>query len=363
MAMNHTHEASSDAGEPTPVHKDAIPVNPGILAVGCVAALLVSISISAGLGAVSVPSSTVVGILANKVVPGLVEQTWSQGREAIVWEIRLPRILLACLVGAGLSLVGAALQPVTRNSLADPHLLGISSGGAFGAILAIMHTGMFLGPATVPAMAFAGSLCATAMVLGLSSFAGASRAERLVLIGVAVSFVLMACANISIFLGDPRASHTVLFWMLGGLGLAEWGRLPMPLAALAVCGAYFWFKSQDFNAVTIGDESASTLGIPVARFRLEVFVVSALLTGVMVAYSGMIGFVGLMVPHIVRMIVGGNNARVIPCAALVGALLLVWCDAVSRTLMAPEVIPIGVVTGLAGGTFFIWLLRKRNAQL
>ena len=363
MAMFHARKASSSADGPAPAQRAAILVNPALLAVGCIAALLASISISAGLGAVPVPSSTVVGVVANKIVPGLVEQTWSQGREAIVWEIRLPRILLACLVGAGLSLVGSALQPATRNPLADPHLLGISSGGAFGAILAIMHTGMFLGPATVPALAFAGSLCATALVLGLSSFAGVSSAERLVLVGVAVSFVLMACANVSIFLGDPRASHTVLFWMLGGLGLAEWERLPIPLAVLAACGAYFWFKSQDLNAVTIGDESASTLGIPVVRFRLEVFVVSALLTGVMVAYSGMIGFVGLMVPHIVRMIVGGNNTRVIPCAALVGALLLLWCDAVSRTLMAPEVIPIGVVTGLAGGTFFIWLLWKRKTRL
>lgn len=323
-------------------------------------ALLVSLSIAVSVGAVSVPLGTVWGVLLNKLHPGVVERTWSLGREAIVWDIRFPRALLAMMVGAGLALVGASLQAVTRNPLADPHLLGISSGGAFGAILALLHTGLFLGLLTVPLLAFLGALMATGIVLGVSRVADASSADRLVLAGVAVSFIVMAAANVLIFLGDPRASHVVVFWMLGGLGLAQWSQLAYPLVILLACGAWLMSRAAALNAMTVGDETASTLGIAVARFRLLVFVVGALVTGVMVAFSGIIGFVGLMVPHIVRMLVGGDYRRVLPVSVLVGAIFLLWADIAARTVMAPEDMPIGIVTGLVGGAFFVWLLGRRQ---
>ena len=333
---------------------------PFILIAG-VFALVVSITVAIGVGAVPVSPSTVWGVILNKISPDLIKETWSKGREAIVWEIRFPRALLASMVGAGLAIVGAALQSVTRNPLADPHLLGISSGGAFGAILALLHTGMFLGLLTVPLMAFLGALVAAFLVLGVAQLAGAKSADRLILAGVAVSFIIMSCANILIFLGDPRATHTVVFWMLGGLGLAQWSQLTYPLVILILCGGYFWLKSGHLNAMTVGDETASTLGIPVARFRLKVFIVGALVTGVMVAFSGIIGFVGLMIPHIVRMLVGGDYARVIPISALAGAVFLVWSDIIARTLMAPEDIPIGIITGLIGGGFFLWLMGQSRS--
>lgn len=331
------------------------------LVLGGVASLLISLSVAVSVGAVPVSAGTVWGVLFNKLSPGLVEQSWSQGREAIVWDIRFPRALLAMMVGAGLAIVGASLQAVTRNPLADPHLLGISSGGAFGAILALLHTGLFIGLLTVPLFAFLGALGATAIVLGVSRFADATSADRLVLAGVAVSFIIMAGANILIFLGDPRATHTVVFWMLGGLGLAQWNQLVYPLIILLGCGAWLLSRAGALNAMTIGDETAATLGIPVARFRLLVFVVGALITGVMVAFSGIIGFVGLMVPHIVRLIVGGDYFRVLPMSALVGAVFMLWADIVARTVMAPEDMPIGIVTGLIGGIFFIWLLGRRGS--
>lgn len=330
------------------------------LIVGGLAALLLSLSVAISVGAVSVPVGTVWGVLLNKLSPDVIEPTWSKGREAIVWDIRFPRALLAMMVGAGLAIVGASLQAVTRNPLADPHLLGISSGGAFGAILALLHTGLFLGPLTVPLMAFLGALMATAIVLAVSRLANATSADRLVLAGVAVSFIIMAAANGLIFLGDPRATHTVVFWMLGGLGLAQWDQLVYPLAIMLVCGAWLMVRARDLNAMTVGDETASTLGIPVARFRLLVFVVGALITGVMVAFSGMIGFVGLMVPHVVRLIVGGDYARVLPASAIVGAIFLLLADIAARTIMAPEDMPIGIVTGLIGGVFFVWLLGRRQ---
>ena len=165
--------------------------------------LVVSLGIAAWVGSIPIPISAVWDIAISKTLSTPVDATWPKGFEAVVWEIRLPRSILACLVGAGLALVGVALQSVTRSQLADPHLLGVSSGGAFGAILALLHTGLWLGPFTVPLTAFMGSLGATLVVLGVSRFAGATSAARLVLTGVAVSFVIMACANILIFLGDP----------------------------------------------------------------------------------------------------------------------------------------------------------------
>lgn len=275
------------------------------ISLGAFVMLGLSLSMAISLGAVSVPFGTVWGVFFDRIGLPILEPDWSKGRAAIVWDIRFPRALLAVMVGAGLAIVGAALQAVTRNPLADPHLLGISSGGAFGAILALLHTGLFLGLLTVPLLAFFGALGATVLVLGVARLAEATSADRLVLAGVAVSFVIMAAANVLIFLGDPRATHTVVFWMLGGLGLAQWSHLIFPLAILIPSALWLWLQAPRLNAMTIGDETAATMGIPVARFRLVVFAVSALITGVMVAFSGMIGFVGLMVPHIARLFVGG----------------------------------------------------------
>lgn len=334
----------------------------GLVALG---ALVLSVMAAVSVGAVSVPLGTVWGVMLHHLAPGWVAAgwvaaDWTAGREAIVWDIRFPRAVLAALVGAGLGLTGAALQSVTRNPLADPHLLGISSGGAFGAIAALLHTGLFLGVLTVPLMAFGGALAATLMVLAAAQLAGATTADRLVLAGVAVSFIIMAGANILIFLGDPKATHTVVFWMLGGLGLAQWSHLMFPTLVLIPAGLWLWSRAGALNAMSLGDETAASLGIPVARFRLSVFVAGALITGVMVAFSGIIGFVGLMMPHLVRLIVGGDNARVLPLSALFGAVFLIWADTVARVVMAPEDMPIGIVTGLVGGVFFVWLMARRS---
>lgn len=331
-----------------------------VLGTGLIALVLLAlaVSVAVSVGSVPVPLVTVWKIVVAHLVPGSVTPDWSTAREAIVWDLRLPRVLLAALVGAGLGLAGAALQSVTRNALADPHLLGISSGGALGAIAALLHTGLFLGLLTVPLMAFAGALLATGLVLLVIRATGAEAADRLVLAGVAVSFVIMALANILIFLGDPRATHTVVFWMLGGLGLAQWAHLIYPAAVMLPAGLWLWSQSGALNAMSLGDETAQTLGVRVGRFRLAVFVACALITAVVVAFSGIIGFVGLMVPHMARLVVGGDTARVLPWSAWDGALFLILADAAARVALAPEDLPIGIVTGFAGGLFFIWLLGR-----
>ena len=343
------------------VNYEMMKPNRKVISFFCLGSILLFISLSIGIsvGAVSVHTSTVWGIILNKFSPDLIEQTWSKGKEAIVWDIRFPRTILAIMVGSGLAIVGASLQSVTRNLLADPHLLGISSGGAFGAILALLHTGLFIGLLTVPLLAFLGALFATFIVLIVSRLTSSTSADRLVLAGVAVSFIVMSCANILIFLGDPKATHTVVFWMLGGLGLAQWNQLIYPLIVLLICGLWLFSQARVLNAMTVGDETASTLGINVTKFRFIIFVVCSLITGVMVAFSGIIGFVGLMVPHIVRMFVGGDYFRVLPLSALLGAIFLLWADIAARKIMPPEDMPIGIVTGLVGGIFFVWLLRRK----
>ena len=358
-AASHMTETPLATPLSTPAHP-ALRLTRGVgVVLGGGGVLFIAVLVAVSVGAVAVPLDTVWGVLAHHLTPGLVTSDWTPGRESIVWDIRFPRALLAALVGAGLGITGAALQSVTRNPLADPHLLGISSGGAFGAIAALLHTGLFLGLLTVPLMAFGGALLATLLVLMVARVTGATSADRLVLAGVAVSFIIMAGANILIFLGDPKATNTVVFWMLGGLGLAQWSHLIYPLAVLLPAGLWLWSQAAALNAMSLGDETAASLGIPVARFRLSVFVAGALITGVMVAFSGLIGFVGLMMPHLVRFAVGGANARVLPLSALTGAIFLVMADTVARIVMAPEDMPIGVVTGMVGGVFFLWLMARR----
>ncbi len=324
--------------------------------------LIVVMALAVTLGAVGIPLEVVVGVVASHVAPGSVEVTWSSGRDNIVWEVRIPRVILGAIVGASLSLVGAALQSVTRNPLSDPHLLGISSGAALGAIIVLLHVGMIFGLATLPIFAFLGALVTTFVVVGTASITRSTGASRLVLAGVAVSFVITSAGSLGIFLGDPRAAHTVIFWMLGGLGLAQWNQLLFPLLVLVVCGSYLLGRARFLNAMTLGDETATSLGIPAARFRIVVFVVCALLTGAAVAFSGVISFVGLMIPHIVRMVAGGDYRRVLPLSALLGAIFLVLADTLARLIIPPQDIPIGIITGLMGGVFFLLLLR-RNSQV
>ncbi|MEE4670628.1 iron ABC transporter permease [Pseudomonas alliivorans] len=321
--------------------------------------LLISCLVSVTFGAAPVPLEQVIGILTFKLSGiGHEHHLWTAGQETIVWLIRMPRVLLGALAGAGLALIGCVLQAVTRNPLADPHLLGATSGATLGAVMVVMHVGEILGMLTLPLAAFAGSLASLILVLWLSSRNGRLDSQRLLLSGVAVSFVMMAIANLLLFLGDHRASSSVLFWMLGGLGLARWELLTVPLVTVLAGWILLQGLGRALNALMAGDQTAVSLGLQVRNVRLLVFLIASLMTGVLVALCGSIGFVGLMVPHIARRLVGSEHRRLLPVATLLGALLMVWVDVVSRTLIAPEDLPIGISTALLGGLFFIFMMRR-----
>jgi len=329
-----------------------------LLLVGLGALLLVSCVVSLGFGPARVPVDVVWQILLNKLF-GIGDKNWSAGQEHIVWLIRVPRMLLGALVGAGLALIGAVLQAVTRNPLADPHLLGVTSGATLGAVIVVLHVGEIVGLLTLPIAAFIGALLSMILVLAIASRHGRLDSDRLLLCGVAVSFVMMAVANTLLFLGDHRASSAVLFWMLGGLGLARWELLAIPSASVLLGLVLLLGMARPLNALMAGEQTAVTLGLNARNVRLRVFLIASLMTGVLVAISGSIGFVGLMIPHIARRLVGAEHRRLLPVSALLGSVFLVWVDVAARTLIAPEDLPIGVATAAIGGLFFIGLMRKR----
>ncbi|SDS21109.1 iron complex transport system permease protein [Pseudomonas asplenii] len=327
-----------------------------LLALG--ALLLVSCVVSLGFGPARLPVDLVGRILAYKLL-GSGTPDWNAGQEHIVWLIRVPRMLLGALVGAGLALIGAVLQAVTRNPLADPHLLGVTSGATLGAVIVVLHVGEIAGLLTLPIAAFIGALGSMLAVLAIASRNGRLDSERLLLCGVAVSFVMMALANLLLFLGDHRASSAVMFWMLGGLGLARWELLLVPTLSV-LCGLLLLLgMARSLNALMAGEQTAVTLGLSARNVRLKVFLIASLMTGVLVSISGSIGFVGLMVPHIARYLVGAEHRRLLPVSALLGSLFLIWVDVAARTLIAPEDLPIGVATAAIGGLFFIGLMRRR----
>ncbi|MBT1183274.1 iron ABC transporter permease [Streptomyces sp. CJ_13] len=280
---------------------------------------------------------------------------------SIVWDVRMPRVLLGAVVGAGLAVAGTVLQALVRNQLADPFLLGASSGASAGAVAVIVlgaGAGV-LGGIGVPLAAFAGSMGALVAVYALARRGGTMTTGRLILAGVAVQYVLSALTSLVLVLAaHPDQMRSVLFWTLGGLGGARWDELALPAVALLLGTGLLIALARPLDLLLAGEEGARTLGLDTGRFRAVVFVLTSLVIGVLVAYSGAIGFVGLMVPHAARMVVGAGHRALLPVAALGGAVFLSLADLLARTAAAPEEMPVGVVTALVGGPFFLWMLRR-----
>lgn len=334
------------------------------LILGSLGILLVAMSLAAiAIGAVAVPLDRVVAIIGHNVIERPAAVTWLPVEEQIVWDFRVPRVLLASAVGAGLALVGAVLQALVRNPLADPHIIGVSGGASVGATAVIVLGLNPFGIYSLSAAAFVGALVALVLVYVLAQRSGRLTPLRLILAGVAMSYLFAAMTSFLIFQAESYgAARSVTFWLLGGLGAARWPYLVLPAAAVLGGTALLVLQARRMDALMMGEETAASLGVDTSRFRKQLFVVAALLAGLLTAVAGGIGFVALMIPHVVRLLVGSSHRRVLPAAALGGAAFLVWADVGARTLFAPEELPIGVITAFFGAPFFIWLMRGRSTR-
>lgn len=339
---------------------------------GALGLLLAGVFVAAlGTGAVTIAPGQVLAILADRA--GLALPWTFETRQAMVlFGIRLPRVVLGVLVGAGLSVSGAAMQGLFRNPLADPALVGVSSGAALGAV-GIIVLGAALpsawvdlaGPFLLPLAAFAGGALATLLVYRLATSDGRTSVATMLLAGIAINAVAGAGTGLMTFLADDDQLRDLMFWTLGSLGGVTWTRLAVvaPLVLLGIAATLPLARS--LNALLLGEAEAGHLGIDTQRVKRRIIALAALIVGAATAVSGIIGFVGLVVPHLLRLAIGPDHRYLLPGAALLGASLLLGADLLARTLLAPAELPIGIVTALVGGPFFLWLLlrdRRRNTH-
>ena len=323
-------------------------------------AVLVSLLVLAGLfsvslsyGAITIPFSDIYRFFFEPA-SALPEMT-----QLIISEIRIPRFLLALLVGSGLAMVGALLQTVTKNDLADPFLFGLSAGASAGAVVVITRFGAELGIWALPVAAFVGGIISSLSVVVLFSLQRSSGVERLILSGLAISFLFGAITNYLIYAGDQRSASTILFWSLGGLGLARWDNLGFALAGVLILVVFTLCRWRSLDAMLVDEETCNSLGVNVRQLRLLVFIITALATSTFVSLAGVIGFVGLIVPHLARPFSGVSHRWLMPLCAILGATVLATSDLISRILLPGQELPIGLVTSAIGGLFvLLFVLRE-----
>ncbi|SCQ76596.1 Iron(3)-hydroxamate import system permease protein fhuG [Propionibacterium freudenreichii] len=358
-----THPAGPHTHHHAAVHRHAgtarrlpFPLLTGVL----LAVLAISMVLALGFGAEMISVHRVLDAL-HQVVAG---QTADHAAYTIVWQLRVPRTLLAAFVGAGLAVAGATIQTLAQNPLADPYLLGVSSGASVGAT-AVIAGGLSAigGTFALTGGALAGALIASALVFGVAQLQGGLTPLRLVLTGTVLSSAFSSLASFLIFAsGNPSAAQAVLFWLLGTLGGAQWSNLALPIVVTLVLGLALFALSGWMDALANGPDVAAGLGVPVRGLRITLFILQALMVGVLVAAVGGIGFVGLIMPHLARLLVGGRHRLLLPTSALIGAIFMVWVDVVTRVLIAPVEIPVSVVTGIIGAPIFLVLLGRRTYQ-
>lgn len=296
------------------------------------------------------------GLLAAAHIPGISDPL-SQSDRTILFSIRIPRILFAGLIGAALSCAGVVFQGLLRNPLADPYVLGVSGGAAVGAILAIV-TGLGSLPFGIPGLAFAGGLLSILLVWGLSGVTGGQRTDRTLLAGVIVNAFFSALIMFLVSVTGGEQIHGVLFWLMGDLAMAGENDILLAAVFLVAGFAVMFLHARDLNILLTGEETALQLGIPVKRTRMLLLISASLVTGAAVSVSGIIGFVGLMVPHIVRMLFGSDHRLLLPASLLFGGAFLIAADTIARIVLAPAELPIGVVTALCGAPYFAYLMKR-----
>ena len=316
--------------------------------------------VSAGIGPVATDPMTVLQIIGHHLFSFPAESTWSQTTDTIVWITRMPRVLMAVAVGATLAIAGAALQAMVRNVLADPYVLGVSSGASTGAAFAIVvFAGSGGGILLLSGFSFIGAVLATLLVLVIGGAGGNATPFRLVMAGMAVGYALSSVTSFLIFASDsPEASRSIMFWLLGSLAAIHWSTAQLSLVVAAIILVALTAASAHLDALAAGDETALAVGIRPEATRLVLMVVVSLAVGVMVAGSGIIGFVGLVVPHMARGLVGARHRVLLPACAFLGASFLLVADIGARMLFAPQEMAIGVVTGIVGAPLLLLLLHS-----
>ncbi|RWM90590.1 MAG: iron ABC transporter permease [Mesorhizobium sp.] len=328
--------------------------------------LAVAVLLSLTSGASDASAVGVVGDWLLGAAPG--NEAMSARDRLIVYDIRLPRVTLGVLIGAALAVSGAVMQGLFRNPLADPGLIGVSAGASLGAVSVIVLGATVLAPVTsmlgtlaLPLAAFCGGLATTLLLYQVASRHGQTSVATMLLAGIALAALAMALTGILIFMADDRQLRDLTFWQLGSLAGATWQKIGSVGPVIVLALAAMPFLARGLNALALGEATAGHLGIPVQRLKYTAIVGVSAAVGASVAVSGGIGFVGIVVPHLLRLAIGPDNRYLLPAAALLGACLLLLADAVARTIVAPAELPIGIVTAIAGAPFFLWiLLRKRG---
>ena len=321
--------------------------------------LVLAVLVSTSMGYLEVPLGAVARIIGAKITgtalpADSVDPLWP----VVITEVRLPRILTAALVGGGLAVAGAVFQGILLNPLADPYTLGVSAGAAFGASLALLFNLTLVGTWSVPLLAFAGAMATLVVVVFLTASAGGLSSNNLILSGIIVAAILSAGISFLKYIADEQVG-VIIFWLMGSFASRTWG--DVALVAVVVAGALLVIvpMSRDLNLLALGDRTARSLGVDVRRTALILLVAATLISAVCVSVSGIIGFVGLLVPHMMRAVTGPDNRRLIPVSIMAGAVLLLCADTITRAVL-PQEIPIGVLTALIGGPFFCYIFRKRQ---
>lgn len=351
----------------TPAETEVVPpklsqrfTGPAILTAVLVAVLVFGVIVSAGTGAYHIPNGDVVGSILHRL--GLGGSPVESYGEDVLWSIRFPRVALACIVGACLAVGGTLMQGMFGNPLAEPGIIGVSTGASVGAVAAIALGLTFAGTWTIGLCAFITGLITVIVVYAMSRSGGRTEVVTLILTGVAVNAFAGAAIGLLIFISDESQITSITFWQMGSLAQATWPKVAaiVPLALLGLIIAPLYARKLDL--LSLGEKSARHLGVNVEQMRVVLIAVIALLTAAAVAVSGVIGFIGLVVPHLLRMLIGPGHRLLIPLSILGGAAVLVWADLAARTLAAPAELPLGVLTALVGSPFFFWLLRRTRRR-
>lgn len=350
------HQAAPQAVEPPKVHIGRA----ALLTIGMLAALVAIAMISAGHGAYGIPIGDIAASLWNRM--GIGGHALERVPESVLWDIRFPRVVLAVIVGACLGCAGAVMQGVFGNPLAEPGVIGISSGAAVGAVCAIALGMSIFGNWTVTIFAFVSGLITVFVVYSLSRQGGRTEVITLILTGIAVNAFGGAAIGLFIFIADNSQLTAITFWQMGSLAQASWPKVMavLPFAVIGLLIAPLYARRLDL--LSLGERPARHLGVDVERMRVVLILVVAVLTAAAVAVSGIIGFVGLVIPHLLRMAAGPGHRFLVPGSALGGALILTAADFTARTVAAPAELPLGVLTALVGSPFFFWLLRRTRRK-